>query len=195
MDTLIQNPERCRPAESAALHKVLGSPPVRRCAALRQKDISRLKCIPYFTEFGLNIFNGDVIAVGKGRKVELHAAAHSPFQRKPVDGQGRFASVLCGMIMPGRVHVRARVRGNLHDLERPSLSLRQVGSRQSGIEGLHALGPQRMIHVHDFGNHHRRIAGQPTLNGHGKVNEPTHTSNSFLVKDNARLRWQEKEKL
>src|SRR5664280_1712246 len=126
MHTAVKNPERCLPAKPATFHKVFGCTPVRRCSALREKYIPRAERMTNFIEFCFYVLDRDVVPIGKIGKVKFHTAAHTPLQRELIDSQGRLPLILCGVKVPGCVHMSACMRRDLQDLDRPAEPARQI---------------------------------------------------------------------
>ncbi len=100
---------------------------------------------------------GDDVAVRLVAEIQPDAGREAPRQRQLVDADRAAAAVHGRGVVPGCIHVRAAVGGDLQVLGGPALGVRQLARIQAREHGGKLRRPGLVIHVGDLGKQRGRI--------------------------------------
>lgn len=138
---------------------------------VHEHDIHRLQLVANTLEFGLDIRRGCHVAVIEMAEVQLHARPEIPIERHLVDRRHRIAVAVAGVVMIGRVHMRAIVSRERDVFDRPALASRQVLFLQSREQLDHELGVFFARDIADRRPHERRIDYRLVVERLGDIDE------------------------
>ena len=99
---------------------IVGLAVFRPGAGVDDDDLERLQLVADALQLRLDVGGGRDIAVGEMPEIELHPRLETPFERDFVDRPGALALVHRGMIVPGRIEMRAVVGGELSPARPPN---------------------------------------------------------------------------
>ena len=170
-DPLLQKEKGALPVHPRPLDQVLLSAPGPVGPGLNQHDVQGFEFVADALQLPFHLGHGDPLAVPLVPEIEDHAVAEAPGQRDLVNGPGPLPLVHGGMIVKGRIQVRARVGGEGEKLHGPSQTGRKLVFGDSREKLHHLLGAHFMGDVVDLGNHHGRVARESRLDGDAQINE------------------------
>ena len=140
-------------------------------AGVDQHDIAGLKAVVDARKGGLHLGRGDDMAIGHVAEIQLYPRANAPVQRDLVDGDGALAAVHRGVIVPGRIQMRAVVRGHLQPFRgRPgAITLLFGGDAEHRLHLGRACG---MVKIVDCGHQRRWVCRHIVFDRDREINDP-----------------------
>ncbi|MNH18480.1 hypothetical protein D3C79_781830 [compost metagenome] len=125
------------------------------------------------SQFGLHLRRRHHVAVRQVAKIQLHTRLQAPLQRQLIDAERPLAAIGGGRIMPGRIHVRTAVGGDLQPFSCPRLIARQVFLAQAREHRGHFRPALLVVHVVDLWQQRRWVSVRVVVQGYRKVQQAT----------------------
>jgi hypothetical protein len=159
-------------AHAAAGTDVLVGSVVLGRAGVDQNDLERLEVVIDAAEFCLHVMGARHVSVGEVTEIKFHTRLKAPFLRDLVDCQRSLAAVHGRMEMIRRIKVGAIVGAQLHGLNRPGLTIRQLFLLDAREEAREVRKGLPMIDIGDVRLHGRRIGRDGVFEVDREIDEP-----------------------
>ncbi|MNM86395.1 hypothetical protein D3C81_985460 [compost metagenome] len=138
-----------------------------------QHDIQRLQLMANSRQLGFDLVGGHHMTVRHVPKVQLHPRLQAPIQRQLIDAKGRLTAIGGRGVMPGCIHVRAAVGGDVQSFGGPGFVARHLFELQAGEHRCHFRPALLVIHVIDLRQQRWRIGVGVVVEGDREVDEAT----------------------
>ncbi|MNI60493.1 hypothetical protein D3C73_1157150 [compost metagenome] len=138
-----------------------------------QHDIQWLQRVANACQLNFDLVGCHHMTIGHVSKIQFHPRLQAPIKRQLIDAKGRLTAIGGRGVMPGRVHVRAAVGGDVQSFGGPGFIARHLFELQAGEHRCHFRPALLVIHVIDLRQQRWRIGVGVVVEGDREVDETT----------------------